>query len=203
MISVQDGVVRLDDAGVAAVLGDDADGETALELDGAGLRPALDTLRRPLVTMEVLVAGTVVQLHRVAVDAERAVLLLVVHPGLHQLLVLPPGHLAAALVRLTRTGPRRASGTQRRPVPADAATRLLSSEDDVRRDALDEAGATLAWRLRVVWEGDRRDLVAVDGPDGIHVLDEEAGALLPTSATTLYRVFSTALPPEALEPGSR
>ena len=42
------------------------------------------------------------------------------------------------------------------------------------------------------------DLVAVDGPDGVHVLDEEAGVLLPASATMLYRVFSTVLRPEML-----
>lgn len=204
MIALQDGVVRLDDAGVAALLpgGPDLDGGTRHELERGGLGPALETLRRPLVTLEVLLAGTSLQRHRAAVDAERAVVLLAVRPGLHQLMVLPPSHLAAALVRITRTGPRRASGGEQRTAPAEAATRLLAADDDVRRQALHESGATLAWRLRVGWGDEHRDLVVVDGPDGLHVVDDEAGALLPVSATSLYRVFSTALPPGAVEPGA-
>ena len=200
MITLQGGVVRLDDAGVAALLpgGDDADRATVRDLERAGLRPALETLRHPLVTVEVLVAGATVELHRVAVDAEHAVVLLPVRPGLHQLMVLPPSHLAAALVRMTRTGPRTASARERRTAPAQAATRLLSADAGVRQAVLQEVGATLAWRLRVDWDDEHRDLVAVDGPDGVHVLDEEAGALLPASATMLYRVFSTVLRPEML-----
>jgi hypothetical protein len=54
----------------------------------------------------------------------------------------------------------------------------------------------------VEWDGEHRDLVVVDGPDGLHVLDDEAGNLVPVSATSLYRVFTTALPPEALAPTS-
>lgn len=201
MIVVQDGVVRLDDAGVAALLGDgDLDEAATAELAGAGLRPALDTVRRPVVTLEVRVAGSSLQLHRIAVDGERAVVLLAVRAGLHQLMVLPPSHVAAALVRMTRTGPRRAPASGPRPAPADALPRLLSDDADVRHDALRAASATLAWRLRVAWDAEHRDLVVVDGADGMRVLDEEDGALLPVSATTLYRVFSTALPPEALEP---
>ncbi|MCY7402424.1 MAG: hypothetical protein LH477_15980 [Nocardioides sp.] len=197
VITVQDGVVRLDDEGVAALLGGDDHLAVLPHMERAGLRTAQDTLRRPVVTLEVLVAGSSLQLHRVAVDAERAVLLLAVRPGLHQLMVLPPSHVAAALVRMTRTGPR-ACGSGRRAAPAQAAARLLSADADERRDVLLEAGAALAWRLRVVWNGERRDLVVVDGTDGLHVLDDEE-ALLPVSATTLYRVFSTALPPGALE----
>lgn len=199
MITVRDGVVRLDDAGADALLsGGDLDARTARDLEGAGLAPALDTLRRPVVTVEVLVAGAALQVHRAAVDAEQAVVLLAVRPGLHQLMVLPPSHLAAALVRMTRTGPRRAAGSERRTAPAEASTRLLSADPDVRREVLQEVGAALAWRLRVGWDGEHRDLVVVDGPDGLHVLDEDAGALLPVTATALYRVFSTALPPAAV-----
>lgn len=201
MITAQDGVVRLDDAGVAALLGaGDLDPATARELDGAGVGEAVATLRDPLVTLEVLLAGDGLQRHRAAVDAERAVVVLAVRPGLHQLMVLPPSHLAAALVRMTRTGPRRVTGGGRRPAPDDLAARLLADDDEVRRAALGEAGAAVAWRVRVGWAGERRDLVAVDGADGSHVLDDESGALLPTTATTLYRVFSTVLPPGALEP---
>ena len=204
MITVQDGVVRLDNAGVAALLpdGDDLGPGTVRDLERAGLGAALATLRSPVVTLEVLVAGATVQLHRASVDAERAVVLLAVRPGLHQLMVLPPSHLAAALVRMTRIGPRRASRGERRAAPAEAATRLLSADDAVRQGVLQEAAATLAWRLRVGWDGEHRDLVVVDGPDGLHVLDEEAGDLVPVSATSLYRVFTTALPPEALAPAS-
>ena len=203
MIAVQDGVVRLDDAGVAAVLGDgDLDDAATAELAAAGLGPALVTVRRPIVTLEVRVAGSSTQVHRIAVDAERAVVLLAVRPGLHQLMVLPPSHVAAAVVRITRTGPRRSPAGGPRPAPADAVARLLSDDSAVRHDALRAASATLAWRLRAAWDAEHRDLVVVDGTDGMHVLDEEDGALLPVSATTLYRVFSTALPPEALEPRS-
>ena len=200
MITAQDGVVRLDDAGLAALLGDhDLDAAAARELDRAGLSLALDTVRRPLVTLDVLVAGSTLQLHRIAVDAERAVVLLAVRPGLHQLMVLPPSHVAAALVRVTRTGPRRGSAAGRRSAPVDAVGRLLSDDAGVRHDALSEAGATLAWRLRVNWAGEHRDLVVVDATDGLHVVDEDDGVLVPVSATTLYRVFSTSLPPGALE----
>jgi len=203
VIAVQDGVVRLDDAGVAAVLGDgDLDDAATAELAAAGLGPALVTVRRPIVTLEVRVAGSSTQVHRIAVDAERAVVLLAVRPGLHQLMVLPPSHVAAAVVRITRTGPRRSPAGGPRPAPADAVARLLSDDSAVRHDALRAASATLAWRLRAAWDAEHRDLVVVDGTDGMHVLDEEDGALLPVSATTLYRVFSTALPPEALEPRS-
>lgn len=201
MITAQDGVVRLDDAGVTALLGaGDLDPATARELDGAGVGEAVATLRDPLVTLEVLLAGDGLQRHRAAVDAERAVVVLAVRPGLHQLMVLPPSHLAAALVRMTRTGPRRVTGGGRRTAPDDLAARLLADDDEVRRAALGEVGAAVAWRVRVGWDGERRDLVAVDGADGTHVLDDESGALLPTTATTLYRVFSTVLPPGALEP---
>jgi hypothetical protein len=189
VITLDDGVVRLDDAGVAALL----------RGEGAGLGPALETLRRPLVTVEVLVAGSSLERHRVWVDADQAVVLLAVRPGLHQLMVLPPSHLAAALVRMTRTGPRRARAHERSAAPTEAAPRLVSADDGVRQQALQEAGATLAWRLRVGWAGEHRDLVAVDGPDGLRVLDDEAGALLPASATMLYRVFSTVLTPGMLE----
>lgn len=203
MITETDGVVRLDDATVTVLLATDArdvDPRVVTELDGAGVLPALATLRRPLVSMEVLVAGSSIQVHRALVDADRAVLLLAVRPGQHQLMVVPPAHLAAALLRMTRTGPRRSSGTQPRPAPEDAVLRLLSEDDDVRHHALREVGATLAWRLRVRWRSEHRDLVVVDSAGGLRVLDDDAGALLPTSATTLYRVFSTALPPAALEP---
>lgn len=199
MITVQDGAVRLDDAGVATLLaGDDLDPATAARLERAGMGSALDTVRRPLVTLEVLVAGSSRQLHRVAVDADHAALLLAVRPGLHQLLVVPPSHVAAALVRITRSGPRRASGGGPRPAPSDAVTRLLSDDAGVRHDALRDASATLAWRLRVGWDGEHRDLVVVDATDGLHVVDEDEGTLLPVSATTLYRVFTTSLPPGAL-----
>lgn len=196
------GVVRLDDATVTALLAaesGDVDPGTLRELDVAGALPALETLRRPLVSMEVVVAGSSLQVHHARVDAERAVLLLAVRPGLHQLMVLPPAHLAAALVRMTRTGPRRSTGTQQRPAPEGTTVRLLSEDRDVRHGVLREVGATFAWRLRVRRDREHRDLLVVDAADGLHVLDDEAGVLRPTTATTLYRVFSTALPPGALE----
>ena len=172
MIAVEDGVVRLDDAGVAALLGGrDAGASAAHDLERAGLGPALETLKGPVVTLEVLVAGASLQLHRGAVDPERAVVLLAVRPDLHQLMVLPPSHVAAALVRMTRVGPRRTSARDRRPAPAEASVRMLSADAGVRQRALREAGVALAWRLRVGWDGEHRD-----------------------------RVFATALPPGSLEP---
>jgi hypothetical protein len=178
-----------------------ADPDVARLLDEAVLLPALATVQRPAVTIEVLVAGSKVLRHRVWVDGERAVLVLAVRPGHHQVMVLPPGHLGAALVRMTRVGPRRGSGGQRRTVQPDAPVRLLAADPDVRRAELHEVGATLAWRLRVGWDGEHRDLVAIDGPDGLSVVDDEAGVLLPVSATSLYRVFSTVLPHSSV-PGS-
>ncbi|HEV2798065.1 MAG TPA: hypothetical protein VGV65_10640 [Nocardioides sp.] len=198
MITGQDGVVRLDDATVTTLLdpgSGDLDPRVLGDLDAAGVLAAVETIRRPLVSVEVVVAGAALQVHRALVDPQRAVLLLAVRPGLHQLMVVPPSHLAAALVRMTRTGPRRSSGSRSRPAPDDAAARLLAEDDEARLGVLREVGATLGWRLRVRWDGDHRDLVVLDCADGWHVLDDEEGALLPTSATTLYRVFSTALPP--------
>ncbi|MBL0749814.1 hypothetical protein [Nocardioides baculatus] len=199
MITLDGAAVRVDDAGLAGLLGDDLGAEDRDTLARAALLPSLDTLRDPLVRVEVRVAGAVVLEHRFAVDRERTVAVLAVRPGLHQLMELPQAHLAAALARTTRTGPRRGTAAERRPAPAGATSRLLSADDDVRHEALREVGATSAWRLRVHWAGEHRDLVVADAADGLLVVDED-DALLPVSATSLYRVFTTALPPEALEP---
>jgi hypothetical protein len=194
MITLPEGVVRLDDAEAEVLLAGSLDGAALQEFDQLGLAPALETLRNPLITLEVLVAGDAVQHHRVAVDIDRAVLLLAVRPGLNQLMVLPPAHLAAALTRITRIGPRRHAAAGSQQVPTQFASALLDSGADVRRVALDEVGANVVWRLRVDRPEGQHDLIVVDGPSGIRVLDDEQHVVLPTSATTLYRVFATALP---------
>lgn len=202
MISTTDGVTRLDDEGLAALLacaaGRDLDPVTAQQLAGAAA-PDLEVVRRPVVTVEVVVAGGPRLHHRVWVGRERAVAVLAVRAGLHQLMVLPPSHLAAALVRMTGIGPRRVAGRESRAVAPDTLTRLLGEDADRRRSALRDVRAAVAWQLRVVWAGEERDLGVVDGQDGLYVVDEDAGALRPVSASSLYRVFATALPPAALD----
>lgn len=201
-------VIRLDDADLAALLGpagrEALDPGTRKRLADAGLVPTLDdTLRDPVVTLDVVVAGASRLEHRVWVTADHAVAVLGVQPGRHQLLVLPPSHLAAGLVRMTRLRPRRTGARLDRPWPRGDLDLLVDHDPGVRASALERAGAGFAWRLAVTWSDERREVTATDGPDGPFLADPDRDALRPVSNTAVYRTFSTALPPAALAPEAR
>ena len=195
-------MTRLDDAGLAALLaagrgdGGGDGGQNGTTSADAGLLAAASTLRDALVELDVVVAGTSRLEHRVWVAPDRAVFVLGVQPGLHQVLLLPPSHLAAALVRMTRLRPQRTGDRAPRPWPEQDLGRLVDPDAEVRGIALEEAGATWAWRLGVSWADERVELTAVDGDGGLFLADGDA--LVPISNTTAYRIFSTALPAEAL-----
>lgn len=195
------GVLRLDDDGLGALLASvagDPDPELVAALDAAGATSLvdaalLDTAREPEVVLDLVVAGTSTMLaHRAWVDPDRAVVVLGVRPGLHQLMVLPPAHLAAALVRMTRLRPRRTGPRTPRSHPSAGLAALVSADAGVRGSALGEVDAGFAWRLGVAWAGSRRsEITAVDGRDGLFWADD--GALHPVSNTTAYRAFATVL----------
>lgn len=202
--------VRLDDDGLATLLdlaqGGATDPAAPRGIDdpglGRALGPALDIVREPDVTLDLVVAGTSRLTHRAWVTPECAVLVLGVRPDLHQLMALPPSHLAAALVRLTRLRPRRAGERARRPCPRDALRLLVDPDPEVRIPALQRMGASVAWRLGVAWSQGRREVTGVDGEDGLFLADADGEVLRPVSNTAAYRIFSTVLPPDALTPAT-
>lgn len=193
------GVLRVDHDGLQALVSASRGAEvpeaaTVLETDGVG--DAMATVTDPDVTVELVVGGTSTRLsHRIWVDPDRAVVLPELRPGLAQLMVVPPGHLAAALARLVRLRPRRTGERVVRPFPADRLDDLVAPDAVVRSDALAQAGAGFAWQLLVGWAGEARRVTAVDGPDGPFLADPDHGVLRPTTNTILYRLFATVLPP--------
>lgn len=205
MIEVDAGasVLRLDDDGLATLLASvaaaaDPDPELVAALDAAGTTSLLDaalldTAREPEVVLDLVVAGTSTMLaHRAWVDPDRAVLVLGVRPGSHQVMVIPPGHLAAALVRMTRLRPRRTGPRAPRSHPSAGLAALVSADEGVRASALGEVDAGFAWRLGVAWaDSGRSEITAIDGRDGLFWADEDA--LHPVSNTTAYRAFATVL----------
>jgi len=197
------GAIRLDDDGLADLLDVGSDGRDPAmmaRLAEAGLHPALKTLADPVVTLELVVAGTSVLRHSVRVDLERAVVVLGVRPGLHHVLVMPPAHLAAGLVRMTHMRPRRTGERLERPYPADQLDTLVAADVGARAAALERAGADFAWHLGVSSPGgDRHEVTAINGPDGLFLANPMNDALRPVSNTTAYRIFSTVLQAQPLE----
>lgn len=177
------GVLRLDDEGLASYLGSRSGSEVELDLVVAGSAAVLR--------------------HRVLAVPEEAVVVLGVRPGLHQVMVVPPSHVAAALVRLTRMRPRPTGARTPRRFPAAGLAALVDDDPEVRVPALREVGAGFAWRLGVQWaDGARRSVHAVDGADGLFWADPVDEVLDPVSNTLAYRAFSTVLtagdaPPDA------
>ena len=53
-----------------------------------------------------------------------------------------------------------------------------------------------------MWAQARREVTAVDGPDGLFLADPTADVLQPISTTAAYRIFSTVLTFGALSPAS-
>ena len=193
------GVLRVDHDGLQALVSasrgaDVPEAATVLETDG--LPEAMTTVTDPDVTVELVVAGTSARLsHRIWVDPDRAVVVPELRPGVAQLLVVPPDHLAAALARLARLRPRRHDHRVVRAFRPDRLEDLVAPDAAVRADALAEAGAGFAWQLAVGSAGEARVVTAVDGPEGPSLADPDAGVLRPTTPTAVYRLFTTVLPP--------
>jgi hypothetical protein len=140
--------------------------------------------------------------HRAWVDPTTATLLLGVRPGLLQLMAVPPAHLAASLVRLTRLRPRRVGGRLDVPFATSRLGELVDPDPVLRTAALTDAGAELAWRLAVSWSGGRQAVTAVDGVGGVRLADPGADTLRAVTNTDVYRILATALPPDALAPAA-
>lgn len=202
------GALRLDEAGFDALVAATAPGGSppapvpaavpavAAVLADGRWRTALEVVHAATARLTLTVAGPDARLvHRGWVRPDGCVLLLAVHGDERQLVLHHPAFLAAGLVRLTRIRPRRLEH-ERSPVPLDAWTRdhLTTADPAIRQAALGAAGAGFAWRLELR-AGDREQvLTAVDGSGGIHVHDPDAGVLLPTTNTAVFRVLSALVP---------
>lgn len=193
------GAVRVDDEGLAALLGAmetaDAVGPLATALASPAVAEALDALRRPLVTLELAVASPHARVaHRLSLVPGTAALLLGVTLDIHQLMALPPAFVPSSLVRLTRMRPRRVD--ERSDVAFSAARfgELVDPDPDRRSRALADAGADLAWRLDVRWADGGQLLTATDGPSGLRLAEADRDLLRAVTNTEVYRIFATALP---------
>lgn len=166
-----------------------------LRVDDAELASFLHTVGRAEVELDLVVAGSSVALtHRLLAAPDRAVVVLGVRSGLHQVMQMPPSHLAAALVRLTRMRPRRTGERRHRRYPTAGLSALVAADPEVRLPALAEAGASFAWRLDVTWaDGQSSTVSAIDGKDGLFWADRTDQVLRPVSNTMAYRVFTTVL----------
>lgn len=169
--------------------------EVAAALESATVRRVLAARHEPLATMGLVVAGRDSLLtHRIWAGEEWAGLLLQVRTGLHQLMAVPPGHLAAALTRLARLRPRRVDVREDVPFPGARVDELVDSDPARRAPALTEAGADVAWRLQVRTGATGLATTVTDGPAGARVADPEGDVLRAVSNTTVYRILATALP---------
>lgn len=191
------GVIHVDDEGLRDLLGApqrELHEAVASQIASSHLLPAIDALRDPDIALDLVVAGRSVLTHRIGVDGEHAVAVLGVTPGLHQVLALPPSHVPAALVRLTRLRARRLGPREPRPCPPGGLGCLVHADPTTRADALMQVGADFAWRLGVIRGDAQHQVVATDGPAGLFLADPDAQLLRPISDTSAYRIFATVLP---------
>lgn len=198
---------RLDDeareALVGAVRGAAVGADVPAWLADAGLRTLLAPVAEPLAELDMVVAGADTRLrHQVWVGEAAAVVALAVRADLHQLLVVPPGHLAAGLARMARLTVRRHHTREDRSWPAARTPQLVTPDAEVRTRALADAGGAFAWHLAVAGT-QAPGLTGVDGPGGLFWADPVEDLLRPASNTATYRLFSTAVPLEAIDPGQR
>ena len=166
-----------------------------LRLDDEALAAHLGSIGRAEVELDLTVAGSAgVLRHRVLANPDEAVVVLAVREGLHQVMVVPPAHVAAALVRLTRMRPRPSGERAVRRFPAAGLEALVDDDVDVRLPALREVGAGFAWRLDVAWaDSGRHEVTAIDGAGGLFWADPAHEVFEPVSNTLAYRAFSTVL----------
>ena len=154
-----------------------------------------------------------VAVHRAWLTPDTAALLLALHDDRrdaeHDLLTVAPEALPGLLARTVRIGPRKDPARGRRAVPPGAADDLVHADPHRRAAAFEAAGATdrhFAWRLQTVWPDDAtpdgltgRGLAVLDGPDGMFSVEEDdtgghGEVLVPTSATQVWRAFTSLLP---------
>lgn len=192
------GALRLDDDGLAALDSPSPAPEhpdLRAALGSMAVRAVLAARQAPVVTLDLVVAGPDTRLtHRAWVDEQWAGLQLQVRPGVHQLMAVPPGHLAAGLVRLVRLRPRRVDERTDVPFPRSRLDDLVATEQPLRAAALADAGAELAWRLEVGSADGGQVLTATDGAGGLHLAEAGQDVLRAVSNTTGYRLLSTVLP---------
>lgn len=198
--------LRLDDAGFAALVdatsGYDSDqGPEQAEVDAVLSDPAyaaaMRAVNQPMVRVRVDVAGRArTQTHLAWVDLDTAALLLTVHDDELQLLATAPQHLAAAVARVVRLGPRKVGEREPVAVEADLLEDLFHADDLRRLSAMTLVGADLAWTLAVGWPGGERLMSVVDGPTGLHLVEpaDECWQLTPVTATLLWRRLTALLP---------
>lgn len=198
--------VRLDDAGFQALVEASSgtghqDAERPAEVDAVLAEPvyaaAMRAVARPSVRVRVDVAGRArTQCHLAWVDLDTVALLLTVHDDELQLLATAPQHLAAAVARVVRLGPRKVGEREPVAVEQDVLEDLFHADEMRRLSALTVVGADLAWTLAVGWPGGERLMSVVDGPSGLHLVEpvDDRWQLTPVTATLLWRRLTTLLP---------
>lgn len=163
-------------------------------LDGSGphrvLRPALGAVLAPACQLRMTVDGrSTSAVHQGWVSPTVAALLLDVGGGAYDFLAVPPDFLPASLARVARLGPRRVGPRSPRPMGPGGLGDLTELGGD----------GAWSWRVECTWPdptGGARgvSLSAVDGPEGLWLVDEEAGVAHPTAATAVWLLLATLLP---------
>ena len=206
-LDAETSTLRLDEAGFEALVraasgSESGDGveeqdEVRVVLAEPGYAAALQAVARPGVRVRVDVAGrALTQTHLAWADLDTVALLLTVHDDELQLLATAPQHLAAAVARVVRLGPRKVGEREPAPLEPDVLEDLFHADDLRRLSAMTVVGADLAWTLAVEWPGGERLMCVVDGAAGLHLVepDGDRWTLTPVTATLLWRRLTTMLP---------
>jgi len=190
------GSLRLDDEGFEAlVAGTDATQEVRADPAVAAALRAVDTAE---VRVCVDVAGRgLTQTHLAWVTPEAVALLLSVTGHERQLITTAPQHLAAAVARVVRIGPRKVGERTAVEVDQDVLEDLFHADETRRWSAMTVAGADLAWTLSATWDDGERLLSVVDGPSGLQAVEPDGEGrwrLVPVTGTWVWRRLTTLLP---------
>ncbi|MGH3412274.1 MAG: hypothetical protein ACRDPH_04245 [Marmoricola sp.] len=191
-------VVRLDDAGFDALLAaargeSDPSPQSTAVLARPELAGPITAALEPVVELSLVIADTGLrQVHRGWLNLESGLLLLAVRGDERQVLSCPPAFLASMLARLVHLGPRKVGARGAQPLTDEAVSDLCGDNDVERQAALAATDARYAWQLTASWEGGGRELIAVDGDDGLYVATDKG--LEPTTASVVYRALTALLP---------